>query len=153
MEQRTQEVITSLITSLSRDVPLEIRAKAEQGTALEAVCRRHDLPQLSALLISIFGPPLKPFDQPVRLSRAIQAVIYPLGGIRREQCLFLKWFDTQHAGYATLWPWKSDPDCVTVKIGVLNSPAPVERVRPQGGPHPSWRDRLLRWLCAILPSL
>jgi len=98
-----------------------VRAAPDSGEALDAVFSRQDLDRCAALLGESFGAPAKAFGQPVKLDRERQRVVDLLGGIRVEQCLFLKMGDGQEVAYATLWPWASDPTRVTLKVGILRA--------------------------------
>jgi hypothetical protein len=85
---------------------------------------RQDLQHCSKLLEETFGEPMKAFGADVSLDREIEKAIKPLGGIRPEQCLFfVKGKDaTQPAAYAALWPWASNAERVTLKVGLIDVP-------------------------------
>lgn len=112
------ELIEPLIVTLRRDIPMLVRTAPATGEALEGVLARQDLSRCCDLLKGTLGSPVKEFGQPVSLEPKLRKAVEKLGGIRVEQCLFLKAVDDQHGAYATLWPWASDPARVTLKVGV-----------------------------------
>jgi hypothetical protein len=117
----TAEFTKPLITSLRTGLSMLVRAAPESGDALEAVFSRQDLDRCVALLSQSFGVPIKTFGQPPALDRELHRVVERLGGIRLEQCLFLKVGEGQEIAYAALWPWASDASRVTLKIGVIRA--------------------------------
>ena len=117
VNQEMDESIQSLIEALVSTIPMEIRTRAESGTYLEAVVSRQDLERCVDVLRKALGEPAKAFDQPARFDRGMRRAVERLGGIRDEQCLFLKPGTDQALAYAALWPWESDSTKVTLKIG------------------------------------
>ena len=117
----TDESLKALIVTIQRSLPLEIRTAPPSGEYLEGVLLRDALPQLCELLAGALGRPTKDFEQKVSLSKDIQAMVNAIGGIRDDQCLFLKISTNKPIGYAMLWPWASDPQRVTIKVGVFSS--------------------------------
>lgn len=113
-------IMTPLIEALKRDIPMLVRAAPSSGDSLEGVLSRPDLQRCYTLLKEALGPPVKDFAQPVPSEATIRKAVEGLGGIRTEQCLFLKFSDPPQGGiYAALWPWASDPTRITLKIGLL----------------------------------
>jgi hypothetical protein len=83
------------------------------------VLARGDLSRCCQLLAGALGPPAKEFGKTVRFAKPAQAVVEHLGGIRPDQCLFLKEEPNQPIAFAALWPWASNPQRVTLKVGVF----------------------------------
>ncbi len=69
------------------------------------------------VLRKALGAPAKAFNQAARFDGGMQRVVERLGGIRDDQCLFLKPGTDQALAYAALWPWESDSTRVTLKVG------------------------------------
>ncbi len=97
---------------------MEVRTAPPSGDYLEGVLAHPDLERCYELLKQHLGAPAKEFAQPPRLPRQVQRLVNDLGGIRVDQCLFLKTIEVHGTIYAALWPWASDPRRVTLKVGV-----------------------------------
>jgi len=112
-------VVKPLIDALQQAIPfVEMRETSPAGDYLEGVLSREDLARCCALLSGTFGPAAKEFGKMVRFTRPCQAMVNQLGGIRPEQCLFIKEEANQPVAFAALWPWASNPQRVTLKVGV-----------------------------------
>ena len=114
----SQELVTPLVAALRQAIPMEIRSAPPSGDALEGVLARPDLSRCYDVLVQQLGPPAKEFAQPAAFPKEIQRVVNDLGGIRPEQCLFLKQAEDRRIVYAALWPWASDPRRITLKVGL-----------------------------------
>lgn len=111
-------VLPALIGALKQQVTfLEVRTPPEHADRFEAVLSRGDLPKCEDVLVALLGQPVKAFGQPAKLAPAHQNGVNELGGVRGNQCLFLKVVDASMVAYALLWPWESDPMRVTIKVG------------------------------------
>lgn len=112
-------MVKSLVESLRKAVPMLIRSAPSTDDYLEGVLSRQDLQGCYALLCDALGPPIKEFGKAAKFGSDTQRIVERIGGIRIDQCLFLK----QEAGgqtiYASLWPWASDPTRITLKTGVV----------------------------------
>lgn len=111
-------MITPLIRALRDQVPMLVRSAPSSEEYLEGVFSRKDLACADALLREAFGQPTKEFNQAATFSSSTQALMNSLGGVRADQCLFLKQDDQGRMIYATLWPWASDVTRITLKVGV-----------------------------------
>jgi len=112
-------VVKPLIDALQQAIPfVELREASAAGDYLEGVLARGDLERCHQLLSGTFGPAAKEFGKTVRFTKPAQAVVDHLGGIRPDQCLFLKEEPNQPIAFAALWPWASNPDRITLKVGV-----------------------------------
>ena len=115
-------LVKPLIDALRQAIPfVEMRQASPAGDYLEGVLSRSDVERCCALLSGTFGPAAKEFGKVVKFSRQSQAVVNHLGGIRPEQCLFLKEAANRPIAFAALWPWASNPEWVTLKVGVVTS--------------------------------
>ena len=111
-------VLSALIGALKQQVTfLEVRTPAERDDYFEAVLLRGDLPKCEDVLVAALGQPAKAFGQPATLAPAHQNGVNELGGVRGNQCLFLKAMDASMVAYVLLWPWESNPMRVTIKVG------------------------------------
>ena len=113
-------VVSPLIAKVSATIRLLlIRTTPASGDYLEGVLAAAEVERCCELLTQVLGPPVKPFGAAVALEPAVRRIVERLGGIRQDQCLYLQAQSDGHGRYAALWPWASDPNRVTLKIGVL----------------------------------
>lgn len=82
----------------------------------QATSKRKDLNALAKELEEFFGKPVKPAGKSMPLKLRLNPSIKYLDGIRKDQLLFIK---KVKAGfyYGALWPWKNEPDKITVHLG------------------------------------
>jgi len=111
-------LVSPLIAALKKTIPLEVRSASASDERLEAVLSRPDLQRCYGLLTEALGPPAKEFSKAATFEPDMQRVVGQLGGIRTDQCLFLKRSEDQRVIYAALWPWASDATRITLKVGV-----------------------------------
>ncbi len=107
-----------LVDSLQKQVPMLVRRAPPTGDYLEGVLSSQDLARCCEVLAAALGPPVKEFGKPAALEGPFQSAVQGIGGIRAEQCLYLKQGDQQEILYAALWPWASDETRVTLKVGI-----------------------------------
>jgi hypothetical protein len=112
-------LVGPLIESLKKAIPLEVRAKQDVEFYLEGVLVREHLEQCCEILRAVLGPEAKAFGQRAALDARGKQVVEHVGGIRPEQCLFLRAAGEAHMAFAALWPWDSDANRVTLKVGVV----------------------------------
>ena len=114
-----KERIKALTTQLKAEVTfVEQRAVSPSGEYLEGVLQREQLSSCSKLLEQSLGPPLKKFHEAIAFDPRIQKAVARIGGIRLEQCLFFASGEQNQVGYAALWPWASNPEKITIKVGL-----------------------------------
>lgn len=111
-------VVKPLVESLQKTIPMLVRRAPPTGDCLEGVLSSQDLERCCALLAAALGPPAKEFGKGATFDPAVKEVITGLGGIRLEQCLFVKRGEERQVLYAALWPWASDSSRVTLKVGI-----------------------------------
>jgi len=110
--------IAILIEAIKKTISLwEVRSAPTATDRLEVVVARRDLDRVCQLLQEAFGPAAKEFGKPSKFDATAQKVVEQLGGIRQDQCLFLKPDASAEVAYAVLWPWSSDSTRVTLKVG------------------------------------
>ncbi len=120
----TGEALPAL-QQMIRDVqvlePREIRP--ESGAEfLDVVILRESLEDYETILQGLFGKPAKAFDENCRFPDDLDAGIDLIGGIDKDQCLYLRRFEDDRTLYAVLWPW-GDPEKITLKLGRLDEPS------------------------------
>ena len=112
-------VVTPLIERIRRELSfVETRSPATSLDYFEGVLLRANTDACLTLLHGAFGEPMKALGVPVTFEPETRLIVEQLGGIRLEQALFLKPRDTRHGVYAALWPWASNAERVTLKVGV-----------------------------------
>ena len=118
MSAPLDEIMRAIIAKLNAEVAMEVRSAPDSGTAMEAVVTRPNLARCFAVLSEALGPPAKEFGTAAAFDKPTQRFVDGIGGIRKDQSLFLKVGDNQQVGYVALWPWASDATRITVKIGI-----------------------------------
>ena len=107
----------TLIEEIKEKVAMEIRPNSRGTEYLEAVIKRDDLEVLTTILTKHLGVAAKAPGKEVALPKKIQPIVHALGSLRIEQSFYYK----EEKGkiiYAALWPWESNPERITLKVGV-----------------------------------
>jgi hypothetical protein len=112
-----REKAMNLIREIKKTVKMDIRATSHGTEYLEAVITLEDLEVLHSLLTRHLGPATKESGKEVSFPQGIRELIDSLGGLRIGQSFFYKQ-DGRQVIYAVIWPWKSDPNRLTLKSGV-----------------------------------
>jgi len=97
---------------------MEIRPTSRGTEYLEAVIALEDLEVVHSLLRTHSGPATKESGKEASFQQSIRELVDFLGGLRIEQSFFHK-EDGKQVIYAALWPWRSDPNRITLKSGVI----------------------------------
>jgi hypothetical protein len=109
----------NLIEEIKEALSMEIRSNSRGLEYLEAVINTKDLELLNSLLGKYLGSAAKECGKEANLPKEIQNIVDSLGGLRNEQSFFYRQ-DGDQVIYATIWPWNSDPNKITLKSGVSN---------------------------------
>ena len=113
-------VTKPLIDALQQAITfVEKREAPPSGDYFEAVLSREDLGTCCELLAGTFGPAAKEFGKVVRFAGQHQIMVNKIGGIQPDQCLYVKEESSRPVAFAALWPWASNPQRVTLKVGVF----------------------------------
>ncbi len=96
---------------------MDIRPNSQGLEYLEAVVNRSDLELLRSLLGEHLGPPAKEAGTEANLPMEIEGLVDSMGGLRIEQSFFYKKGEDNRILFAALWPWKSNPENITLKAG------------------------------------
>jgi hypothetical protein len=107
----------NMIEEIKETLRMEIRPNSQGLEYLEAVFHKKDLELLNSLLKKHLGPPTKESGKEANMPKEIQELVDSLGGLRNEQSFFYRQDDNQ-VMYAAVWPWKSDPNKITLKSGI-----------------------------------
>jgi hypothetical protein len=108
----------NLIEEMKKTVRMEIRPTSRETEYFEAVITLEDLEVLHSLLKKHLGPATKESGKEASFPKKIQELVDSLGGLRIEQSFFYMQ-DGKQVIYAALWPWRSDPNRITLKSGVI----------------------------------
>ncbi|MDP3703274.1 MAG: hypothetical protein Q8R78_02675 [Candidatus Omnitrophota bacterium] len=98
---------------------IEKREATPSGDYFEGVLSRGDLARACELLEGTFGPAAKEFGKVVKFAGQHQIMVKQIGGVQPDQCLFIKDESNRPIAFAALWPWASNPQRVTLKVGVF----------------------------------
>jgi hypothetical protein len=105
-----------MLEEIKETLWIEIRPNSKGLEYLEGVIYKKDLELLNSLLKKYLGPAVKePGKEPV-LPKEIQKIVDALGGVRNEQSFFYRQ-EGNKVIYASIWPWASNPDKITLKCG------------------------------------
>jgi hypothetical protein len=99
------------------DLPdMSTRFYEESRSLYQVTSTGRSLDELEEILSSFFGKPAKGSGKGLPVSLRFDPTVKYLGGIRKDQALFLKKLKTG-AYYGALWPWQQDADKVEVLLG------------------------------------
>jgi hypothetical protein len=107
----------TMIEEIRETLSMEIRPNSKGLEYLEGVINKKDLELLNSLLKKYLGPAAKESGKEANLPKEIQKIVDALGGLRNEQSFFYRQ-DGHKVIYASIWPWASNPDKITLKSGV-----------------------------------
>jgi len=106
-----------MIEEIKETISMEIRRDWKGPEYLEPVIDKKDLGSLKSILKKELGRAVKEAGKEANLPMEIQKVADSLGGLRINQSFFYK-KEGNRVIFAVLWPWGSDPNKITLKVGV-----------------------------------
>ena len=107
----------NLIEEIKEALSMEIRSNSQGSEYLEAVINMKDLELLHSLLRKYLGSAAKEYGKEAILPKEIQTIVDSLGGLQNEQSFFYRQ-EGHQVIYAAIWPWKSNPNKITLKSGI-----------------------------------
>jgi hypothetical protein len=103
------------------DLPdMSTRFYEESRSLYQVTSTGHTVDELVETLASFFGKPAKAPGKSLPVSLRFDPTVKHLGGIRKDQALFLKKLKTG-AFYGALWPWQQDVGKIEVLLGYFSS--------------------------------
>ena len=108
----------NLVEELKLSLRMELRANSHGDDYLEAVISRDELDLLRSLLTKHLGSGMKEFGGETALPRHVQELVESMGGLWVGQSFFCGDARDGRVAYAVLWPWKSNPEKMTLRAGV-----------------------------------
>jgi len=105
-----------MLQEIKESLWIEIRPNSKGLEYLEGVIYKKDLELLNSLLKKYLGPAVKEPGKEGYLPKEIQKIVDALGGLRNEQSFFYRQ-EGNKVIYASIWPWASNPDKLTLKCG------------------------------------
>ena len=106
-----------MIEEIKRTLYIEIRLNSKGSEYLEGVINKRDLELLNPLLKKYLGPAAKESGKEAYLPQEIEKIVDAFGGLRNEQSFFYR-KEGNIVIYASIWPWASNPDKITLKCGI-----------------------------------
>lgn len=88
----------------------------ESRSLYQATCTGRSISDLEALLSKFFGPPVKPAGKALPRKLRKNASVKYLGGIEKDQSLFLLPLNTGEF-YGALWPWRRNKAKIEIHMG------------------------------------
>jgi hypothetical protein len=107
-----------MVEKIKETLSMEIRRDSQESEYFEAVInKRKNLTLLKSILKKEFGRAAKEAGKEANLPIEIQRLVDSLGGLRTKQSFFYK-KEGNRVMFAVLWPWESDPNKITLKVGL-----------------------------------
>ncbi len=88
----------------------------DSRSLFQATCTNLPINDLETLLAEFFGPPVKPVGKPLSRKLRKNSSVKYLGGIEKDQSLFLLPLKTGEF-YGALWPWRRNKAKVEIHLG------------------------------------
>lgn len=88
----------------------------EESRSLYQITATLTIDKLEALLTEFFGPPVKPSGKPLPRKLRKDSVVKYLGGIQKDQSLFIISLKTGQF-YGALWPWRRNKSKIEIHLG------------------------------------
>ena len=102
------------------------RRVSEDGLSLyHAISKEIEISDLQTIFSSFFGEPVKHAGEPLPDTLTDNLAINYLGGVKKDQVLFLKQIG-QGEMYGALFPWQRKVNVITVHLGLYNPVMPDE---------------------------
>lgn len=105
-----------MIEEIRNNVDMHIRPNSVGDEYLEAVIKKKDLDYINSILKKYLGSETK-ISFAKSYTPEIQKTLDTIGGLRADQSFFFKKDDGKII-FAALWPWETNPDKITLKIGI-----------------------------------
>lgn len=103
------------------DLPnMNLRFYEESQSLYRVTSSGHSIDDLTVIMSSFFGTPAKAPGKSLPVALRFDPTVKALGGIRKEQVLFLKKLKTG-TFFGALWPWQRDPKKIEVHLGYCSS--------------------------------
>ena len=103
------------------DLPnMSLRFYEEPRSLYQVSASGHPIGELVEILSVFFGLPAKAPGKGLPVTLRFEPTVKYLGGIRKDQALFLKKIKTG-TFFGALWPWQRDPDKIEVHLGFHSS--------------------------------
>lgn len=99
---------------------MKIRFYEDSRSLYQVTSQERDIQELETIFSDFFGPPSKAAGKKLPLKLKFNPSVKYLGGIRKDQSLFLKKTKTGEF-YGALWPWQRDPGKIEVHLGYCSS--------------------------------
>lgn len=94
-------------------------SKNDDPLLYTSVVQGNVVQQISPVVEEYFGKPYKKAGQSAFMKNLTDEFAKTLGGMRKEQTFFRKDVSEAVQLYCAFWPWGTDPEKTTVRIGIL----------------------------------
>ena len=128
---RNQAVLDDFLALVKHidDLPdMNSRFYEKPRSLYQVTAKGHSVDELAAILRGFFDKPAKAPGKSLPVALRFDPTVKFLGGIRKDQALFLKKLKTG-AFYGALWPWQRSPDKIEVLLGFCAPGLQVEGYR------------------------
>ena len=115
------EQFEALLADLKKSSGLQMDPHESDPALRLAVVESKDLPALSAVLQRHLGEAFIPAGTSAFFKNLLDSFVRSIGGVRREQTLYRKSFESGTTLYCAIWPWASRPTRVSIRVGLHDS--------------------------------
>lgn len=112
------EKTIAFINKLRKTYRLETNHDAVAPLLYVGVASSKQIDQIHDELVAEFGEPLKPQGSTAFWMNLFNPFVRRVGGAKTDQTLFRRDLSPTVAVFCALWPWGSDPNRTSVRIGV-----------------------------------
>ena len=112
----TLEGFINLVQKLDALPDISKRFWEASRSLFQATSKNREIEALESLLSEFFGPPVKPANKSLPRKLSKESTVKYLGGIHKEQSLFLLHLKTG-SFYGALWPWRRNKSKVEIHLG------------------------------------
>ncbi|BBO84745.1 hypothetical protein DSCO28_53110 [Desulfosarcina ovata subsp. sediminis] len=110
----------TLLTELDGLPDLETRFYETSRSLYQVTATGHSMDSLNSCLSAFFGKPQKSAGKRIPVGLRFDPVVKHLGGIRKDQALFLKKLK-RGSFYGALWPWQQEREKIEIHLGFHSS--------------------------------
>jgi hypothetical protein len=122
------DLLTGIIGDLRDRAGLTLRPDSADPLLHTAVMNARDVATVGQVVQERMGPAYKPAGESAVWKNWFDGFVKAVGGVRSEQTLFRLDVDPEVSLYCAFWPWASDAQRVSIRLGV-HARDPVVRDR------------------------
>lgn len=118
ISNKIRDVMT-IVPALKEKFQMERNSDGCDTLLFSGVAKSNIIAALAPLVEAKFGKPYKPAGEGAFLKNWFDAFVKDVGGVRFEQTLYRLDLGDDIGMYCAFWPWGSDPERTSIRIGIL----------------------------------